>query len=155
MRFLESHHTCLGKQRKAPASHLLLNSRFTGQVFSGLSTFSYSETPTFETLSLSYFLSYPPPLSLLSSPKLSCLDMTSNFSLLIPSKPISCFTESTMTAVPIAMKSNFESTDKLTELLWQDALGNLQSTNNEVLLPVNITDMIGQCNVDKIKARLG
>ncbi|KAI9045813.1 HMG-box domain-containing protein [Aspergillus affinis] len=60
-----------------------------------------------------------------------------------------------MAAVPIAMKSEVESTDKLTELLWQDALGNLQSTNNEVLLPVNITDLIGQCNVDKIKARLG
>lgn len=60
-----------------------------------------------------------------------------------------------MTAIPIAMKSTVESTDKLTELLWQDALGNLQSTNNEVLLPINITDMIGQCNVDKIKARLG
>ncbi|PLB51676.1 mating-type HMG-box protein MAT1-2 [Aspergillus steynii IBT 23096] len=60
-----------------------------------------------------------------------------------------------MAAVPIAMKSTVESTDKLTELLWQDALGNLQSTNNEVLLPINIVDMIGQCNVDKIKARLG
>jgi hypothetical protein len=47
------------------------------------------------------------------------------------------------------------STDKLTELLWQDALRHLESTNNEVLLPVNITEIIGQENVNKIKARLG
>ncbi|KAE8321092.1 hypothetical protein BDV39DRAFT_197896 [Aspergillus sergii] len=60
-----------------------------------------------------------------------------------------------MTTVPIAMKTTAESTDKLTELLWQDALRHLESTNNEVLLPINVTDMIGQSNVDKIRTRLG
>ncbi|KAE8403848.1 mating type protein MAT1-2-1 [Aspergillus pseudonomiae] len=60
-----------------------------------------------------------------------------------------------MTMVPIAMKTTAESTDKLTELLWQDALRHLESTNNEVLLPINVTDMIGQSNVDKIRTRLG
>nr|AGS13705.1 HMG mating-type protein MAT1-2-1 [Aspergillus lentulus] len=60
-----------------------------------------------------------------------------------------------MATVPIAMKSAAESTDTLTELLWQDALRHLESTNNEVLLPINVTDMIGQDNVDKIKTRLG
>ncbi|KAF7594027.1 hypothetical protein BBP40_010305 [Aspergillus hancockii] len=60
-----------------------------------------------------------------------------------------------METVPIAMKSTVESTDKLTELLWQDALRHLESTNNEVLLPINVTDIIGQGNVDKIRARLG
>lgn len=59
-----------------------------------------------------------------------------------------------MTAIPIAIKAAVESTDKVTELLWQDALRHLESTNNEVLLPTNITDMIGQSNVDKIKSRL-
>ncbi|KAK9601303.1 hypothetical protein V6Z92_001352 [Aspergillus fumigatus] len=53
------------------------------------------------------------------------------------------------------MKPAAESTDTLTELLWQDALRHLESTNNEVLLPINVTDMIGQDNVDKIKTRLG
>ena len=60
-----------------------------------------------------------------------------------------------MTTVPIAMKTTAESTDKLTELLWQDALRHLESTNNEVLLPINVTEMIGQSNVDKIRIRLG
>ncbi|QMW46084.1 hypothetical protein G4B11_009539 [Aspergillus flavus] len=60
-----------------------------------------------------------------------------------------------MTTIPIAMKTTAESTDKLTELLWQDALRHLESTNNEVLLPINVTDMIGQSNVDKIRTRLG
>ncbi|KAF4237256.1 hypothetical protein CNMCM8980_007132 [Aspergillus fumigatiaffinis] len=60
-----------------------------------------------------------------------------------------------MATVPIAVKSVAESTDTLTELLWQDALRHLESTNNEVLLPINVTDMIGQDNVDKIKTRLG
>ncbi|RHZ43151.1 HMG-box domain-containing protein [Aspergillus thermomutatus] len=60
-----------------------------------------------------------------------------------------------MATVPIAMKSAAESTDTLTELLWQDALRHLESMNNEVLLPINVTDMIGQDNVDKIKTRLG
>ncbi|KAA8652624.1 hypothetical protein EYZ11_012663 [Aspergillus tanneri] len=60
-----------------------------------------------------------------------------------------------MTALPIDVKSTVDSTDKLTELLWQDALRHLESTNNEVLLPINITDLIGQRNVDKIKSRLG
>ncbi|KAF5862660.1 hypothetical protein ETB97_011298 [Aspergillus alliaceus] len=60
-----------------------------------------------------------------------------------------------MATVPIAMRSAAESTDTLTELLWQDALRHLESTNNEVLLPINVTNMIGQRNVDKIKTRLG
>ncbi|KAE8148543.1 hypothetical protein BDV25DRAFT_158119 [Aspergillus avenaceus] len=60
-----------------------------------------------------------------------------------------------MTTVPIAMKTSADSTDKVTELLWQDALRHLEATNNEVLLPINVTDIIGQGNVDKIRARLG
>ncbi|KAI9928002.1 hypothetical protein ASPWEDRAFT_184745 [Aspergillus wentii DTO 134E9] len=59
-----------------------------------------------------------------------------------------------MDAVPIAIKSSSESSDKATELLWQDALRHLDATNNEVLLPTNVIDMIGQSNVDKIKSRL-
>ena len=51
-------------------------------------------------------------------------------------------------------KSAVNSSDKLTELLWQDALRHLGSTNNEVLLPINVTEIIGQTNVNKIKARL-
>ncbi|OJJ78305.1 hypothetical protein ASPBRDRAFT_167991 [Aspergillus brasiliensis CBS 101740] len=60
-----------------------------------------------------------------------------------------------MTSIPQALKPTTESSDKLTELLWQDALRHLGSTNNEVLLPINVIDMIGQANVNKIKSRLG
>nr|AZB52179.1 MAT1-2-1 [Aspergillus heterothallicus] len=60
-----------------------------------------------------------------------------------------------MATVPIAMKPEAEPTDSLTELMWQDALRHLESTNNEVLLPINVPDMIGQDNVDQIKTRLG
>lgn len=60
-----------------------------------------------------------------------------------------------MTSIPQALKPTTESSDKLTELLWQDALRHLGSTNNEVLLPINVIDMIGQTNVNKIKTRLG
>ncbi|KAL4894195.1 mating type protein MAT1-2-1 [Aspergillus ambiguus] len=59
-----------------------------------------------------------------------------------------------MATLPLITKPPTDSTDKLTELLWQDALRHLESTNNEVLLPVNITDIIGQDNVNKIKSRL-
>ncbi|KAL4799418.1 hypothetical protein BDV19DRAFT_355089 [Aspergillus venezuelensis] len=59
-----------------------------------------------------------------------------------------------MAAVSIAMKSTTQSADNLTELLWQDALRHLGSTNNEVLLPTNVVDIIGQDNVEKIKSRL-
>lgn len=47
-----------------------------------------------------------------------------------------------------------ESTDQATELLWQDAVTRLSSTNNEILLPTDIVETIGQENVTKIKARL-
>ncbi|PWY67507.1 mating-type HMG-box protein MAT1-2 [Aspergillus heteromorphus CBS 117.55] len=59
-----------------------------------------------------------------------------------------------MATVPLALKAGVESKDKLTELLWQDALSHLGSTNNEVLLPINVIDMISQNNVNKIKTRL-
>ncbi|KAL4860448.1 hypothetical protein BDV12DRAFT_205047 [Aspergillus spectabilis] len=52
------------------------------------------------------------------------------------------------------MKTTTQSTDNLTELLWQDALRHLRSTNNEVLLPKNVVDIIGQDNVNKIRNRL-
>ncbi|KAL3472665.1 hypothetical protein BJX99DRAFT_272793 [Aspergillus californicus] len=60
-----------------------------------------------------------------------------------------------MATVSIAMKTTTQSADNLTELLWQDALRHLPSTNNEVLLPTNVVDMIGQSNVEKIQSRLG
>ncbi|KAL4980557.1 hypothetical protein BDW66DRAFT_125508 [Aspergillus desertorum] len=59
-----------------------------------------------------------------------------------------------MAAVSIAMKSTTQSPDSLTELLWKDALRHLGSTNDEVLLPTNVVDIIGQNNVEKIKSRL-
>jgi hypothetical protein len=59
-----------------------------------------------------------------------------------------------MATAPLAMESTSESLDKVTELLWEDALRHLKSTNNEVLLPSNVTDIIGKENLDKIKARL-
>ncbi|KAL4930214.1 HMG-box domain-containing protein [Aspergillus undulatus] len=59
-----------------------------------------------------------------------------------------------MAAVSIAMKSTTQSADNITELLWQDALRHLGSTNNEVLLPTNGVDIIGHDNVEKIKSRL-
>lgn len=59
-----------------------------------------------------------------------------------------------MAALQVTMTSDAESMDKITELLWQDALRHLESTNNEVLLPTNVIDQIGQSNVDKIKSRL-
>ncbi|KAL4922173.1 hypothetical protein BDW62DRAFT_197408 [Aspergillus aurantiobrunneus] len=59
-----------------------------------------------------------------------------------------------MAAVSIAMKSTTQPADNITELLWQDALRHLGSTNNEVLLPTNVVDIIGQDNVEKIKSRL-
>ncbi|KAJ9286288.1 transcriptional regulator family: HMG [Paecilomyces variotii] len=59
---------------------------------------------------------------------------------------------STVSAAVI--KSAAESMDQVTDLLWQDALRHLTATNNEVLLPINVTDLIGQSNVNKIKARL-
>ncbi|KAL2853880.1 hypothetical protein BJY01DRAFT_243874 [Aspergillus pseudoustus] len=52
------------------------------------------------------------------------------------------------------MKSTTQSPDNVTERLWQDALRHLGSTNNEVLLPTNVVDVIGQDNVEKIKSRL-
>lgn len=59
-----------------------------------------------------------------------------------------------MAAISIAMKSTAQSSDNITEHLWQDALSHLESTNNEVLLPTNVVEIIGQENVDKIKSRL-
>jgi hypothetical protein len=59
-----------------------------------------------------------------------------------------------MATAPLAMESTSDSLDKVTELLWEDALRHLKSTNNEVLLPSNVTDIIGKENLDKIKARL-
>ncbi|KAK2757350.1 hypothetical protein FQN54_004864 [Arachnomyces sp. PD_36] len=47
-----------------------------------------------------------------------------------------------------------ESTEQATELLWQDAITHLAATNNEILLPRNIIETIGEKNVTKIKARL-
>lgn len=79
----------------------------------------------------------------------------SSFEILSDLKPPCLQFEIDMATLPIAMKSAAESTDTITELLWQDALRHLKSTNNEVLLPINVTDMIGQGNVDKIKTRLG
>lgn len=52
------------------------------------------------------------------------------------------------------MEPTAESMSTVTELLWQDALRHLTSTNNEVLLPTNVRDMIGKENVEKIKSRL-
>lgn len=40
------------------------------------------------------------------------------------------------------------------EVLWQDALRHLSSTNNEVLLPMDITNFIGPQNLEVIKSRL-
>lgn len=59
-----------------------------------------------------------------------------------------------MATVPLAMNMAGDSSDKVTELLWQDALRHLKHTNNEVLLPSNVTDIIGHGNLDKIKTRL-
>lgn len=59
-----------------------------------------------------------------------------------------------MATVAQTTKSTVNSMDTVTELLWQDALRHLKYTNNEVLLPTNVRDMIGQDNVDKIKSRL-
>lgn len=52
------------------------------------------------------------------------------------------------------MDSTAKSVDTVTELLWQDALHHLKATNNEVLLPTNVRDIIGQDSVNKIKSRL-
>lgn len=60
-----------------------------------------------------------------------------------------------MAAVPLTMQPTGDSLNKVTELLWEDALRHLKSTNNEVLLPSNVTDIIGQENLNKIKSRLG
>lgn len=60
-----------------------------------------------------------------------------------------------MATVPHSTNSTAKSSDTVTELLWKDALCHLKHTNNEVLLPTNVRDMIGQDNVDKIKSRLG
>nr|AZB52187.1 MAT2-1 [Aspergillus pseudoglaucus] len=60
-----------------------------------------------------------------------------------------------MATVPIAMRSDAQSPESITELLWQDALRHLFSTNEEVLPPINVTDMIGQDNVERLKSRLG
>lgn len=59
-----------------------------------------------------------------------------------------------MATMHLTMELAGESSDKVTELLWEDALRHLKSTNNEVLLPSNVTDFIGHGNLDKIKARL-
>lgn len=59
-----------------------------------------------------------------------------------------------MDTLRLALSLAGESSDKVTELLWEDALRHLKSTNNEVLLPSNVTDIIGQENLEKIKARL-
>ncbi|BCR91626.1 HMG-box domain-containing protein [Aspergillus chevalieri] len=59
-----------------------------------------------------------------------------------------------MATVPYTTNPTTKSSDTVTELLWKDALRHLKYTNNEVLLPTNVRDMIGQDNVDKIKSRL-
>jgi hypothetical protein len=59
-----------------------------------------------------------------------------------------------MATVSIAMKSTAQSPENVMERLWQDALRHLGSTNNEVLLPTNVVDVIGQNNVEEIKSRL-
>ena len=63
-------------------------------------------------------------------------------------------TNDKMATVAHAMEPTVESMSTVTELLWQDALRHLTSTNNEVLLPTNVRDMIGKENVEKIKSRL-
>ncbi|KAF9888442.1 hypothetical protein FE257_008720 [Aspergillus nanangensis] len=93
----------------------------------------------------------------MSLPCLSLIFLTRTTSTSLrqyPSRYLFWKAEISMNTVSSANKLATESTDKLTELIWQDALRHLESTNNEVLLPVNITDMIGQSNVNKIKARL-
>jgi hypothetical protein len=51
-------------------------------------------------------------------------------------------------------QSASDAADWVTELLWEDSLHHLEATNAEILLPVNVMDVIGKNNVDKIKARL-
>jgi hypothetical protein len=53
-----------------------------------------------------------------------------------------------------AINTNSQSLGQATELLWEDALHHLTFTNNEILLPPNIVELIGPRNVDEIKARL-
>jgi hypothetical protein len=59
-----------------------------------------------------------------------------------------------VTVTSLTTQPTSASMDCVTELLWQDALHHLDATNNEILLPTNVIDMIGNINVDKIKARL-
>lgn len=49
-----------------------------------------------------------------------------------------------MATVAHTMDSTAKSMDTVTELLWQDALQHLKATNNEMLLPTNVKDVIGQ-----------
>ncbi|PGH26680.1 hypothetical protein AJ80_01626 [Polytolypa hystricis UAMH7299] len=46
------------------------------------------------------------------------------------------------------------SLDLVVELIWQHGLKDLKNTKNEILLPIDITSLIGHDNVDKIKDRL-
>jgi hypothetical protein len=44
---------------------------------------------------------------------------------------------------------------QVTELLWQDAVTKLGTTNNELLLPVDVKDVIGITGVGILAERLG
>lgn len=44
--------------------------------------------------------------------------------------------------------------ERAVELLWHDAMMHLEATNNEVILPYNVVDLIGDENVAKIAERL-
>lgn len=59
-----------------------------------------------------------------------------------------------MATVAHTMDSTAKSTDAVMELLWQDVLRHLKATNNGVLLPTNVKDVIGQESVNKIESRL-
>lgn len=47
-----------------------------------------------------------------------------------------------------------EPVDRVVELLWHDAMMHLEATNNEVILPYNVVELIGRGNVDKLVGRL-
>jgi hypothetical protein len=41
-----------------------------------------------------------------------------------------------------------------TELIWNQAVMNFHLTDNEILLPLNITAIIGSSNIEQLKSQL-
>jgi hypothetical protein len=64
------------------------------------------------------------------------------------------FSTTMATAQPLMVNPEANSREQATEMLWQTAVGQLRQADSQILLPGNITELIGLNNITKIKARM-